>query len=100
MLSAILGSVRVAGRPVSMAELRRELGIDAAVLEGMLETLVARGKLRVVEPAQADCGGCPVRGGCMLMTPRVSACYALATQPDHAAPPAPVVRACCSKSSP
>jgi adenine-specific DNA glycosylase len=68
MLARILAAVRDAGRPLCLAELSGELGIPESALEGMLQALVARGRLRIVEPALPDCGACPLRGGCMILT--------------------------------
>lgn len=80
MLTRILVAIRTAGRPLCLADLQRELGLDAAVLEGMLETLVARGRLRVERYDDPGCGGCPIRSGCFLMANGVSATYAMADE--------------------
>ena len=50
-------------------------------LEGMLETLVARGRLRAIEFVDDGCGTCPVKGGCFIMNDGVAKTYAL--PPDH-----------------
>lgn len=77
MLTRILAAIRAAGRPLCLADLQRELGVDGSALEGMLETLVARGRLQVLRHDEPACGGCPIRSGCFLMANGVSATYAL-----------------------
>jgi hypothetical protein len=77
MLSRILVAIRTAGRPLCLADLQRELDLDASALEGMLETLVARGRLRTIRFDDAGCGGCPIRSGCFIMADGVAATYAL-----------------------
>ncbi len=77
MLSAILAAIREAGKPMCLADLSRDLGIDESALEGMLETLVARGRLRAIVFDDAGCTACPVRGGCFLMNDGVAVTYAL-----------------------
>jgi hypothetical protein len=80
MLTGILATIRAAGRPLCQADLQRELGIDASALEGMLETLVARGRLRALRFEGSDCGGCPIRSGCYIMADGVALTYALAQE--------------------
>ena len=78
MLARILATIRAAGQPLCMADLHRELDVDESALEGMLDTLVARGKLRAIRFDDAGCGGCPIRSGCFLMADGVAVTYALA----------------------
>ena len=82
MLSAILTAIRDAGRPLCLADLSRELGIDESALEGMVETLVARGRLRAIAFEDAGCSACPVKSGCFIMNDGVAKTYAL--PPDSA----------------
>lgn len=82
MLSAILSTIHQAGRPLCLADLSRELGIDESALEGMLETLVARGRLRRIVFDDAGCTACPIKSGCFIMNDGVAATYAL--PPDGA----------------
>lgn len=81
MLSAILATLRSAGKPLCLADLSRELGIDEPALEGMVETLVARGRLRAIRFDGPGCEACPVRGGCFVMNDGVAVTYALAPEP-------------------
>ena len=77
MLGAILSAVRAADRPMCLADLSRDLGIEEPALEGMLETLVARGRLRAVSFEDAGCSACPVKSGCFIMNDGVAVTYAL-----------------------
>ena len=77
MLAAILSVVRTSGRPMCLADLSRELGIDEPALEGMLETLVARGRLRTIQFEDDGCSVCSVKSGCFLMSNGVARTYAL-----------------------
>ena len=77
MLVRIMAAIQAAERPMCLADLRRELDIDPSALEGMLETLVARGRLRALRFDEAGCGGCPVRSGCFIMDDGVAVTYAL-----------------------
>lgn len=77
MLASILAAVRAAGRPLCLADLSRELDIEESALEGMLETLVARGRLRAIRFDGPGCEVCPVRGGCFVMNDGVAVTYAL-----------------------
>jgi hypothetical protein len=77
MLARILTTIRAAGRPLCLADLHRVLDVDESALEGMLDTLVSRGKLRAVRFDDAGCGGCPVRSGCFIMADGVAVTYAL-----------------------
>lgn len=77
MLRAILAAIRDAGRPMCVADLSRVLGLDESALEGMLETLIARGRLRAIVFEDAGCTACPVKGGCFIMNDGVAKTYAL-----------------------
>jgi adenine-specific DNA glycosylase len=66
MLKQLLDQFRHASRPLCAADLRAALALDPGVIEGMIQTLVARGRLvEVVDPA--TCHTCPVKGGCVIM---------------------------------
>ncbi len=77
MLSAVLAAVRDAGKPMCLADLSSQLQIEESALEGMLETLVARGRLRAFEFVDDGCSTCPVKGGCFIMNDGVAKTYAL-----------------------
>ena len=72
MLSAVLAAIREAGKPMCLSDLSSELHIEESALEGMLETLVARGRLRAIEFVDDGCGTCPVKGGCFIMNDGVA----------------------------
>ena len=85
MLRAILSTIEDAGKPMCLADLSRDLGIEEAALEGMLETLIARDRLRAIEFIDDGCGTCPVKGGCFIMNDGVAKTYALPPHPATAA---------------
>jgi len=89
MLSAVLAAIRDAGKPMCLSDLSSVLDIDGSALEGMLETLVARGRLRAIRFVDDGCGTCPVKGGCFIMADGVAVTYALPPDPmtaDRALP--------------
>lgn len=77
MLARILAAIAGSGRPMCCADLAHLLDIDETALDGMLSTLVARGRLRVIRGVEEVCGGCPIRSGCFVMADGVAATYAL-----------------------
>ena len=85
MLSAVISTIREAGRPMCLADLSRELHIDEPALEGMVETLVARGRLRAITLDDAGCTACPIKGGCFIMNDGVAKTYVLVPEPAAAA---------------
>jgi hypothetical protein len=78
MLARIMAAIAGADRPMCCADLAGQLDVDEAALEGMLATLVARGRLRVIRGVDEACGGCPIRSGCFIMADQVAASYVLA----------------------
>ncbi len=83
MLSAILAAIEESGRPMCLSDLSAALQIEESALEGMLQTLVQRGRLRTIEFVDDGCSTCPVKGGCFIMNDGVAVTYAL--PPDPAA---------------
>ena len=81
MLARILTTIRDAGRPMCLADLSRALDVDEPALEGMLDMLIARDRLRAIEFADQGCGGCPIRSGCFIMNDGIAKTYALAPAP-------------------
>ncbi len=92
MLTAILEAIGEAGRPLCLADLSRELSIDESALEGMVETLVARGRLRAIAFDDEGCSACPIKGGCFTMNDGVAVTYALAPDPALAERALPALR--------
>jgi len=78
MLRATMAILRDAGRPLCLAELSEALAVDASTMEGILETLIARGRLQAIKPIAAGCESCPIRSGCFIMRDGVAATYVLA----------------------
>lgn len=83
MLTAILGTIRDAGGPMCLSDLSAALDVDEPALEGMLLTLVARGRLRAIAFTDDGCTACPLKGGCFVMNDGVATTYGLV--PDHGA---------------
>ena len=83
MLSAILSAIRESGKPMCLSDLSAALHIEESALEGLLDTLVQRGRLRAIEYVDDGCSTCPVKGGCFIMNDGVAKTYAL--PPDPAA---------------
>jgi hypothetical protein len=81
MLSRIIVAIREAGMPMCLADLSKALGIDEPALEGMLETLIARGRLRAIQFDDEGCTACSVKSGCFIMNDGVAKTYALAPDP-------------------
>jgi len=77
MLARILATIGDAGRPMCLADLGRGLEIEDSALEGMLDTLIARGRLRAIEYTDDGCGACPIKSGCFIMNDGVAKTYAL-----------------------
>lgn len=75
-LYAVLDAIKNAGGPVSLGQLGRELGVEPAALQGMIDFWVRKGRLRVqgaaasgATCAPSGCAGCPVDGpeGCPIL---------------------------------
>lgn len=92
MLGRILATIRASGKPMCLADLSRELAIEESALEGMLETLVARGRLRTFVFDGPGCDACPVRGGCFIMNDGVAKTYALVPDGERAEAALPTFR--------
>ncbi len=81
MLRDILSAIGAPAEPMCLADLSRELGIEESALEGMLETLIARGRLRAIDFEDEGCVACPVKSGCFIMNDGVARTYALMPDP-------------------
>jgi DNA-binding HxlR family transcriptional regulator len=68
MLSRIIEELEKAGGPLNLDELSRRLGVQRSALDGMIETLVRKGRLREVEVGEIPpmCAGCAERSGCTV----------------------------------
>ncbi|KPK47489.1 MAG: hypothetical protein AMJ77_02955 [Dehalococcoidia bacterium SM23_28_2] len=69
MLSRIIEELEKARGPLNLDELSRRLGVQRSALDGMIETLVRKGRLREVELGEAPpmCAGCAERSGCPVV---------------------------------
>lgn len=79
MLRELLRIVESAGGAISLTELSRRLGVDAAALDGMLDFWVRKGRLRLDtasgmacaatdgDKAVGMCGSCSGATGCPFM---------------------------------
>jgi len=64
MLSRILKAFERAEGPLDLNELSRRLGVERSALDGMLEYLVHKGKLREVVFDAGNCAYCAGRLSC------------------------------------
>jgi DNA-binding HxlR family transcriptional regulator len=70
MLSQILQELERADGVIDLNELSRRLGVQRSALDGMIETLVRKGRLRQVEVGETPplCASCAKRSGCTLVS--------------------------------
>ncbi len=70
MLSQIIKELETAGGAIDLNELSRRLGVQRSALDGMIETLVRKGRLREVEVGEIPpmCASCGQRSGCILVS--------------------------------
>ncbi len=66
-LRQVLKLFEESSRPLSMAEIARDLDVEAGVLEGMLQYWVHRGRLREASTDAALCPMCSKRESCAIM---------------------------------
>ena len=92
MLSSILEAIRESGKPLCLSDLSSALHVEESALEGMLETLVQRGRLRTIEFVDDGCATCPVTGGCFIINDGVAMTYALPAGPADRERVLPVFR--------
>ena len=63
MLRELLRLVETAEGPISLTHLARQLDVDVAVLDGMLQYWVRKGRLIVEGAGEQGCGGAGARKG-------------------------------------
>jgi DNA-binding IclR family transcriptional regulator len=70
VLSRIIKELERAGGAIDLNELSRRLGVQRSALDGMIETLVRKGRLREVEVGEPPpmCASCGKRSACTLMS--------------------------------
>ena len=64
MLSRILEELEEARGPLDLNEMSRRLGVERSALDGMLQLLVRKGRLREVGPTAEACSHCASRFSC------------------------------------
>jgi len=64
VLSHVLEQFEKAEGPLTLREMARRLGIERSALEGMVQFLVRKGKLRQVGLDTAACAQCGLRFAC------------------------------------
>lgn len=69
MLSQILHELKNAKGPVDLNELSRRLGVQRSALDGMIQFLVRKGRLREVGIGETPpaCASCPIHSTCEPM---------------------------------
>jgi DNA-binding IclR family transcriptional regulator len=69
MLSQIIKELDSAGGVIDLSELSRRLGVQRSALDGMIETLVRKGRLRKVEMGEMPpaCASCGEQAGCTIV---------------------------------
>lgn len=67
MLTQVLALLAEQQGGLGVADISRRLGLAPGVLEGMLETLARRGRLRRLCAVDTPCGACPLRPQCNLL---------------------------------
>jgi hypothetical protein len=77
MLRQILAEFEQNRAPLCLDELSQKLGVAPAALEGMLHTLVQKGRLFEIAPDDYTCVACPAKGGCLILTNGVQKSYVL-----------------------
>jgi len=63
-LSAVLRELEDPGGQLTLAEIARKLGIERSALEGMIQLLVRKGRLREVSEGGDACSACGLRPAC------------------------------------
>ena len=69
MLSQIMKELERAGGTIDLNELSRRLGVQRSALDGMIETLVRKGRLHAIEVGEATptCAHCAGRATCTIV---------------------------------
>jgi len=70
MLSRIIKELEGAGGAIDLNELSQRLDVQRSALDGMIETLVRKGRLRQVEAGEPPpmCASCGKRSACTLVS--------------------------------
>jgi hypothetical protein len=68
MLKQILAEFEQNPTTLCLDELSQKLAITPSALEGMLDTLVRKGRLLEISAAPGACTTCPARAGCVIIS--------------------------------
>jgi hypothetical protein len=68
MLKKILAEFEQNTPALCLDELSQKLDVETGALEGMLQTLVRKGRLLEIDANGSACDICPVKSGCFLIT--------------------------------
>ncbi|GIK39907.1 MAG: hypothetical protein BroJett011_37400 [Chloroflexota bacterium] len=68
MLKQILAEFEQKPTTLCLDELSQKLAITPSALEGMLDTLVRKGRLLEVSATHNACHTCPARAGCVIIS--------------------------------
>jgi len=68
VLKQVLQHFEIRAGAVSLAQMARDLDIDTATLEGMIDYWVRRGRLRASGGSVQACSACGVRSGCAFVS--------------------------------
>jgi hypothetical protein len=85
MLKQILAEFEQSPATLCLDELSRKLAVTPSALEGMLETLVQRGRLLAISATHSACQSCPARAGCVIISSAAKS-YLLAPLPIEQVP--------------
>jgi hypothetical protein len=82
-------------RPVSLAQMAREMALEPGVLHGMIDYWVRKGKLREINSGGENCTTCGIKGACpfVIAMPRY---YERVRDNDDQPPPACTCGGRCS----
>jgi hypothetical protein len=88
MLKQVLRLLETRQGGMGAIEISRQLKVPPTALEGMLETLVQRGRLRRLRAGDttcagdAPCGACPLQPECNLLAGRGNTRYVVVPRPE------------------
>ena len=80
MLKQILAEFEQSPATLCLDELSRKLAVTPSALEGMLETLVQKGRLLIISASHTACQTCPAKAGCVIISSTAKS-YLLAPLP-------------------
>lgn len=88
MLRALLDALERGGGGVGLPALSRQIGVEPAVVRGMLALLVQQGRVIEIGPDDGVCSRCPLQNGCHLLN-GLNTRFMLVQRQRLPTPPAP-----------